>query len=123
MDDVSAQQVATPQPYTDFDRLPIGGGWRRGNSGHVLADRDPYTGQVILEIPQADRTDLDEAYSSAATAQVAWAAELAGTRAAVFRRAAEILEARREEVISWLIRESGSTRLKATLEWASTRGI
>ncbi len=123
MNDASVRQVATPQPYSGFDQLPIAGRWRRAKTNRVLADHDPYTGQVILEIPQADRNDLDEAYSSAATAQVAWAAELPATRAALFRRAAEILEARREEVISWLIHESGSTRLKATLEWASTRAI
>lgn len=123
MNDASVQTVAAPQPYSDFDRLPIGGGWRRGKTNSALADRDPYTGQVILEIPQADRNDLDDAYSTAAKAQAAWAAELPVTRATVFRRATEILEARREEVISWLIHESGSTRLKATLEWASTRAI
>jgi aldehyde dehydrogenase (NAD+) len=123
MTDASVRQVAAPLPYSDFNRLPIGGGWRKGKTNRVLADRDPYTGQVILEIPQADRNDLDDAYSTAATAQAAWAAELPATRATVFRRATEILEARREEVISWLIHEPGSTRLKATLEWASTRAI
>ncbi len=39
------------------------------------------------------------------------------------RRAAEVMEARREEIISWLVRESGSTRLKATLEYESTHAI
>lgn len=123
MNQASVRQVAAPQAYADFDRLPIGGKWRNGKSNRILDDRDPYTGQVILEIPQADRSDLDDAYATAATAQAAWAAELPATRATVFRRATEILEARREEVISWLIHESGSTRLKATLEWASTRAM
>ncbi|MEA2779362.1 MAG: aldehyde dehydrogenase [Rhodospirillaceae bacterium] len=123
MNDVSALQAAAPQPYSDFDRLPIGGKWRKGKTNRVLADRDPYTGQVLLEIPQGDRNDLDEAYATAARAQAAWGAELPATRATVFRRATEILEARREDVISWLIHESGSTRLKATLEWASTHAI
>ncbi|KQT54059.1 aldehyde dehydrogenase [Methylobacterium sp. Leaf456] len=123
MSQASVRQVAAPKPYTDFDRLPIGGTWRKGKTSRALADRDPYTGKVILEIPQADRSDLDEAYAKAATARAAWAAELPATRATVFRRATEILEARREEVISWLIHEPGSTRLKATLEWASTRAM
>lgn len=35
------------------------------------------------------------------------------------RRAASIMERRREEIIDWIIRESGGTRLKATLEWAA----
>ena len=40
-------------------------------------------------------------------------------RASVFRCAAIILETRKEEIISWLIREAGSTRIKANLEWQS----
>ena len=32
------------------------------------------------------------------------------------RRAALIMEARREEILSWLIKEAGSTRIKASLE-------
>src|SRR5699024_4804614 len=30
---------------------------------------------------------------------------------------------RKEEIIDWLIKESGSTRLKANIEWGSARGI
>jgi hypothetical protein len=54
--------VATRRSYTGFDRLPIGGEWRRGKT-HLLQDHDPYTGEVILEIPQGDRNDLDDAYA------------------------------------------------------------
>src|SRR5689334_3239744 len=111
------------RPYADFDRMPIGGQWRKGKTGRVLQDRDPFTGQVILEIPQGDRSDLDTAYDEAAKAQRAWADALPITRATIMRRASGILEARRDEVISWLIRESGSTRLKAALEYESTRAM
>jgi hypothetical protein len=34
-----------------------------------------------------------------------------------------IFDARKEEIIDWLIRESGSTRLKANVEWGAARGI
>jgi aldehyde dehydrogenase (NAD+) len=110
---------ATTVPYTGFDRMPIGQHWRQGKKP-ALKNRDPYTGEVIVEIPQADRNDLDDAYTTAARAQHAWASKLARARAQVLRDAADILEARRDEVVSWLIRESGSTRLKASLEWASS---
>jgi aldehyde dehydrogenase (NAD+) len=113
---------AMQQPYADFDRLPIAGAWRRGKM-HALKNRNPYTNEVLLEIPQADRDDLDDAYAAAARAQSAWADELPSQRGEVLRCAADILEVRREEVVSWLVRESGSTRLKANLEWASTRAI
>jgi aldehyde dehydrogenase (NAD+) len=48
---------------------------------------------------------------------------LPGQRAEIMRRAAAIMEARRDEVINWLIRESGSTRLKASLEWDTVRAV
>lgn len=35
----------------------------------------------------------------------------------------EIFDQRKEEIIDWLIRESGSARLKATIEWGSARRI
>jgi aldehyde dehydrogenase (NAD+) len=88
-----------------------------------LKDSNPYTGEVILEIQEGDRGDLEAAYASAARAHPSWAAALPIERAAVMRRAAEVMEARREEIISWLVRESGSTRLKATLEYESTHAI
>jgi aldehyde dehydrogenase (NAD+) len=106
--------VAGHQPYTGFDRLAIGGEWRQGKM-RALKNQDPYTGEIILEIPQADRSDLDEAYAAATRAQEAWASELPSARAEVLLAAADILETRRDEVVSWLIRESGSTRLKANL--------
>jgi aldehyde dehydrogenase (NAD+) len=115
-------EAAVRRPYIGFDRLPIGGEWRQGKRS-ALRNSDPYTGKVIIEIPQADRNDLDDAYTAAARAQDAWASELPSTRAHVLHQAAHILEARRDEIVGWLIRESGSTRLKANLEWASSHAI
>jgi aldehyde dehydrogenase (NAD+) len=115
-------EVAKPQPYSGFDRLPIGGEWRKGKM-RPLKDIDPYTDEVLLEIPQADRGDLDDAYAAAARAQTTWAQEPASTRGEVFRVAAHVMETRRDEIVSWLIHESGSTRLKANLEWASSHAI
>ena len=45
---------------------------------------------------------------------------LPAARAAILRRAAAIMEDRRAEIVDWLIRESGSTRIKANLEWELT---
>lgn len=71
----------------------------------------------------ANQGDLDEAYQSAAKAQVAWAARLPSERAAVMRRSITIMEARHDEILDWLIRESGSTRYKAELEWQFVHSI
>jgi len=114
---------AVTSPYTGFDGQYIGGLWRPGKQGGKIVDTDPYSGETLTEIAPANRQDLDEAYQSAAKAQVHWAALLPTERATVMHRAAAVMENRHEEVVSWLIRESGSTRVKAELEWKYVRFI
>jgi aldehyde dehydrogenase (NAD+) len=110
-------------PYTGFDRLLIAGHWVTGRSDRKLRPIDPYRQTVITEIPAADAQDIEDAYQSARRAQVAWAEKLPSERSAVMRRAAEIMAARREEIISWLIKEAGSTRSKAMLEWNAAHDL
>lgn len=103
--------------------MPLGAQWRGGRSGRVSEDRDPYTDEVLVRIPLADEQDLNEAYRAAADAQPKWAATLPGERAAILRRAGAIMAARREEIVTWLIKESGSTRVKANVERGSSHAI
>ncbi|PWU25866.1 aldehyde dehydrogenase [Pseudomonas sp. RW407] len=109
--------------YTDFHLQPLAGEWRTGSTGKPLRDSNPYDGSLLAEIPQASREDLDAAYRKAAEVQPAWAALAPAARAALLYRVVEVFDRRREEIIDWIIRESGSTRLKATLEWGAARGI
>jgi len=113
----------TCQPYVGFDSLLIGGRWRPGSGKGRSRDENPYTGELLLEIPQASLADLDEAYAAARKAQPDWAATLPSERARVMLMAAGVMERRRDEIISWLIRESGSTRLKASIEWMTVRAV
>ncbi|WP_437306442.1 aldehyde dehydrogenase family protein [Sorangium sp. So ce388] len=96
--------------------MPIAGVWRAGNSGTTDPDHDPYTGETLVEIPLANARDVDDAYRAAEHAQHKWAAALPQERRDVLERAAHIVEERREEIVGWLVRESGSTRVKAELE-------
>ena len=112
-----------PAPYTGFDCLFIGGRWVAGHSEHKLRPINPYRQDVIMEIPAADKRDLEYAYQEAQRAQVAWAEALPSERLLVMRRAADIMDARREEIISWSIREAGSPRKKAMLEWKAARDV
>lgn len=98
------------------DQQFIAGQWRDGASGDRASDINPYTDDVVAEFTLATAEDLDEAYRAAAAAQEEWAATPPKDRAAVLRRAAEILEERRDEVIDWLVKEAGSTRIKADSE-------
>ncbi|MCO5094688.1 MAG: aldehyde dehydrogenase family protein [Xanthomonadaceae bacterium] len=109
--------------YGDFGLLPIAGKWREGASGRRLEVTNPFSGQKLLDIAMASKANLDEAYRAAAKAQPDWAAKGPGERAAVMHRAVAIFDARRDEIIDWLVRESGSTRIKAAIEWGSARAI
>jgi len=105
-----------------FSELAIGG-WRSGRGPGVLRVRNPYDGAGLAEIVPADVADVDAAFQAARVAQRDWAAALPGARAEVLRRTAQLMEQRHEEIVQWLIRESGSTRIKAEMEWGSVRAI
>jgi aldehyde dehydrogenase (NAD+) len=109
--------------YGDFLAQFIGGEWRDGGAAQHLSDTDPYTGKEILSLVLANAHDLDKAFLSAEIAQRTWAKTLPRERSEIMARASSIIEARREEIISWLVRESGSTRIKAQVEWQFTRDV
>lgn len=109
--------------YSGFDGQYINGDWRTGHANRTLKDNDPYSGEIVAEISTADLSDLDEAYRSAAEAQSSWATVLPAKRAAVLHRCADLIESRRDEIMDWLIREAGSTRIKADVEWQMLHAI
>jgi len=121
--DTRTTHDADPTPYADFESMPIAGRWRRGSSGEARPDVDPWSGETLLEIELADRSDLDDAYAGALDAQPAWAATPPAERAEVMRGAADILARRKREVVDWLIHESGGTLAKAELEWGLVRSV
>lgn len=99
----------------------IDGAWRPGGAGAVLEDRDPFTGALVAEIPLANVADLDAAYAAAARAQKAWGETPPAVRHGLFLRLLGVMDAHRAQIVDWLIREAGSTRMKAEMEWASVR--
>ncbi|MDY0749006.1 aldehyde dehydrogenase family protein [Paucibacter sp. R3-3] len=113
---------ALPRPYS-FDALYISGHWRSGSAGTILKVHDPYSGSLLAEVPDASLGDIDDAFQGAASAQHAWGESMPAVRADVLRRVAQLMEQRREEIVRWLIQESGSTRIKAEMEWMTVRAI
>src|ERR1700730_13850390 len=67
-------QTVDLQHYDRLELLPIAGEWRPGRAENRLVNTNPYTDDVLLEIKQADRNDLDAAFAGGAKAQVEWAA-------------------------------------------------
>lgn len=109
------------QIQRQFTGQYIDGRWRTGRAATSLSDRNPYNGEVLTEIGCASHDDLDDAYRAAARAQLDWARLLPGERAAVMHRAVAVMDRRHAEIVDWLIAESGSTRMKAEIEWAAVR--
>ena len=109
--------------YSGFDKQYIAGRWVTGNSNQVMDDLNPFSGERIVTLRCASKEDLDQAYAFAANAQVEWAAKLPDERAQVLQRAVEIMAERASEIQEWIILESGSSRLKAVIEWDSARRI
>lgn len=109
--------------YNDFHLQPLAGEWRDGSGDESRPVTNPFTGETLVSIRSATAEDLDAAYQSAARAQVEWAQTTPEERASIMLKAVDIFDARKDEIIDWLIREAGSTRLKANIEWGSARGI
>jgi acyl-CoA reductase-like NAD-dependent aldehyde dehydrogenase len=87
----------------------IGGGWIDAEGGETFDDVDPFTGETVARIPAGGREDAKRAVEAAAEAFPAWSKAPPAERQRIFLQAADALERRRDEVVSWLTRESGST--------------
>ena len=107
----------------NFKAQYIVGNWRDGRGEAEMIDVNPYTSDVIDRFPGASVEDVDAAYQAAVAAQKDWADTRPGERAAIFHRAAAIMERRHDEVVDWLIREAGSSRMKAEIEFGSVLGV
>ncbi|OXY82605.1 aldehyde dehydrogenase family protein [Oceanimonas doudoroffii] len=113
----------TTGSYQNFDQQPLGGHWRAGSSERKLQVQNPFTQETLLELNLATREDMNEAFEAARQAQASWAAMAPTARAAVLHKAVAIFDQRKDEIVDWIIRESGSTRIKAQIEWGAARAI
>jgi benzaldehyde dehydrogenase (NAD) len=77
---------------------------------------EPATGEVLGSAGAADADTVARACASAAAAQREWAATPFGERVAIVRKAGEALDRHREEIIGWMVRESGCIQPKADVE-------
>jgi benzaldehyde dehydrogenase (NAD) len=83
---------------------------------------EPATGEVLGTAGGGDAEAIGRAARSAAAAQAAWAATSLADRIAIVKRAGEIMEANREELTGWLIRETGSIPGKVAHEITASIG-
>src|SRR5690349_1515751 len=96
-------------PDTDVQecRHFIGGEWTGSADGRTFEDRDPFTGDVVATVAAGGREDARKAIDAASAAFGAWSQTGPGQRQAIFLKAADLLEARMDDVVGWLARETG----------------
>ena len=75
----------------------------------TFEDLDPYTGDVVAEVPAGGAEEARQAVEAAAAAFPAWAESLPAERQRIFLKAADVLEGRRDDVVGLLARETGCT--------------
>jgi benzaldehyde dehydrogenase (NAD) len=83
------------------------GAWTDGSGGTYTAV-EPATGGELGEVGKATPADVEKAAVRAVEAQHQWAALPFDQRAAVLRRAGDLLAANADEIKTWLARESGA---------------
>jgi succinate-semialdehyde dehydrogenase/glutarate-semialdehyde dehydrogenase len=88
-------------------RMLIGADWCKSEGGKALDVRNPADGSIVGEVPDASTADAVRAVSAAAFAQPKWAALLAGERARILRKWAELVSAHREDLGRLLTTEQG----------------
>ncbi|RCK46521.1 benzaldehyde dehydrogenase [Thalassospira profundimaris] len=89
--------------------------WEAAEGGKIDV-ANPANGQTIASVGFGISTDITRAAKEASVAQRAWAKEQPETRKAILDKAADLLEANAEELIPWIMQDSGSTRIKAGIE-------
>lgn len=113
----------TMQKYENLNQAFIAGKWRDGSAGDRRHNINPWTEEVICEVVSCSADDVDEAYRAAEKAQPAWEGTSPAEKQQVIGKAAQIMQQRKEEIVEWLVKESGSTQMKAALEWQNAYGI
>ncbi|WP_149473139.1 aldehyde dehydrogenase family protein, partial [Oceanobacillus polygoni] len=99
--------------YENLNKNYISGEWRDGQGKTTYEVKNPYNDEVLQEIKMASKEDIDESYQSAEQAKKEWAKYNPFERSSIMEKAVQIIEARR---VDHLIREGGSSHLKANIE-------
>jgi acyl-CoA reductase-like NAD-dependent aldehyde dehydrogenase len=101
--------MATVESGARECRHYIGGEWVGSAGGKSFDDIDPFTGDVVATVPAGNREDARRAVEAAAAAFEGWWHAPPAEKQRIFLKAADLLEARGEEVGDWLTRETGCT--------------
>lgn len=109
--------------YQNLDQQFIAGQWQPGRSQKMIQNLNPYTQDTIFTLQAASTADVDAAYAAADKAFQQGAIQSVELRQQILQKLQQVIQARQDEIIDWLILESGSTRFKAGLEVGAALSI
>ncbi len=91
------------------------GSWTEAQGG-VYQVMEAATGEVLAEAGMANGADVAQAAVRAKAVRKGWTDMVPRERAAIFRRAGEVLQAHLDELALWVVRETGAILPKGQLE-------
>lgn len=109
--------------YQNLDQQFIAGQWQSGHSQKMIQNLNPYTQDTIFTLQAASTADVDAAYAAADKAFQQGVIKSVEFRQQILQKLQQVIQARQDEIIDWLILESGSTRFKAGLEVGAALSI
>ena len=113
-------------------RLLIANEWQDASGGKTIPVLNPATGQPIGSVAHASIADLDRALAAAQKGFETWRAVPAAERAAVMRRAANLLRERAGDIARLLTQEQGKPLVEAKgevlagaeiIDWFAAEGM
>lgn len=109
--------------YTNLNLNYIGGQWKNGSSDKKIVTSNPYTNEALATFQAASKEDINEAYVNAEKSQKKWAEINPYVVSGIMGKAVQIMKDRYDEIIDLLVKETGSTVIKAHVELDSCIGI
>jgi len=100
----------------NLDKQYIDGKWTKGSHADVIENKNPFNQEVLQKIQGASKDDVDKAYKAAKKAASTWANSLPQERSEVVSKVGQLMVENKEAIVEWLIKESGSTHVKANVE-------
>jgi alpha-ketoglutaric semialdehyde dehydrogenase len=111
--------ASSEQSYKNF----IGGKWRPSETGRVVANRNPATGEVLGQVPLSSREEARAAIDAAVAAFPKWRDTPGPVRGRILFKALEIFEREMPRLGEALTREEGKTLAESKGELMRSRNI
>ncbi|VTU45342.1 Sulfoacetaldehyde dehydrogenase (plasmid) [Variovorax sp. SRS16] len=106
------QNVSKKEP--EKIRMHIGGQWR--DAEQLQEVRNPYRGDIVAYAPISSQRDCDDALDAAHKAKMAMAQMPGYERAAMLRRAAEVISSRTDQIADAMTLETGKALRESRVE-------